>query len=252
MRLNLRDYTAKAKPLLAAAVDMLFPAQCAVCHEAVGMHGALCATCWGQIHFITDPMCFKCGLPFEYRIGEKALCASCMAVMPAYTEARAIFRYDENSKGQVLAFKYHDKTQLAPIFGEWLARTYKPYTDKVQFIVPVPLHYWRLLSRRYNQATLLAHTLGRHTGLPVLPDTLKRIRATESQAGLSRRQRIDNMRGAFTVAKPRRELLKGKSVLLVDDVMTTGATLDACARTLHDAGVQDVYVLTIARTVLAD
>jgi ComF family protein len=116
----------------------------------------------------------------------------------------------------------------------------------------VPLHYSRLLLRRYNQAALLAHTLGKQIRLPVLPDTLKRIRRTPPQAGLTRKQRDDNMRGAFRVENKKRPLLKGKSVILVDDVMTTGATLEACARTLHIAGVKDVYVLTLARTVIAD
>jgi len=171
---------------------------------------------------------------------------------PIYTQARAVFKYDETSKGQLLAFKYHDKTQLAPIFGEWLTRIASDYITKAHFIIPVPLHYWRLLSRRYNQAALLAHSLAEHINLPVLPDTLQRIRRTPTQSGLTRRQRMENMHAAFRVTKNKRKLLKGKSVILVDDVMTTGATLDACSRALHDAGVTDVYVLTLARTVIAE
>jgi ComF family protein len=171
---------------------------------------------------------------------------------PAYTEARAVFRYDDTSRTQVLALKYYDKTQLAPVFGNWLARTAKEYTSKAQLILPVPLHYWRFVSRRYNQAALLSHALARETGLPVITDALRRIRATPSQAGFTRKGREDNMRGAFLVPKHKHGLLKGLSVLLVDDVMTTGATLNACARALHDAGVRDVYVLTLARTVVAD
>lgn len=248
----LSQHLAKAKPLLGSVINTLFPARCASCHEFVERHGALCTTCWQQIHFIDDPVCHKCGLPFEYHIGDKALCGRCMAQAPAYTEARAIFRYDENSKSQVLAFKYQDKTQLSPLFGEWLTRLANRYSGKADVIIPVPLHYSRLLTRRYNQAALLAHALGSQIRVPVLPDTLKRIRRTPTQAGLSRRQRDDNMRGAFHVASESKALLKGKSVILVDDVMTTGSTLDACSRTLHDAGVKDVYALTLARTVIAD
>lgn len=248
----LRQQLVKAKPILANVVDTLFPARCASCSELVGKHGALCMQCWQKIHFIDDPLCYKCGLPFEYNIGEKALCGRCMEHKPAYTEARAIFRYDEHSKSQVLSFKYHDRTQLAPVFGEWFTRTAGRYKEKADLIIPVPLHFSRLLMRRYNQAALLAHALSRQLQLPVLPDTLQRIRKTPSQAGLTRRQRDDNMRGAFRIEKKKRGLIKGKSVILVDDVMTTGATLDACARALHDAGVKDVYVLTLARTVIAD
>jgi ComF family protein len=250
MHATLRDYAAKAKPLLRATMDTIFPARCAACREPVGAHGALCATCWSEMHFITDPVCHHCGLPFGHVMGPVALCGACMQDRPAYTEARAVFRYDEHSRAQILALKYHDKTQLAPVFGSWLARMGSQYAPKAQAIIPVPLHYWRLLHRRYNQAALLAHALARETGLPVLTNTLKRVHATGSQAGLSRRGREENVRGAFKVA--RRESLKGISVLLIDDVMTTGATLNACARALHDAGARDVYALTLARTVVAD
>lgn len=248
----LREQLAKTKPVLASVINILFPACCAACRELVGIHGALCATCWQSIHFITDPLCHACGLPFEYHIGEKAICGRCMAQKPAYTEARSLFKYDETSKSQVLALKYHDKTQLAPVFGEWLTRIAGHYVHKASYIIPVPLHSTRLLSRRYNQASLLAHALSRHVHLPVLPDTLQRTKRTPPPAGLTRRQREDNMRGAFKVTAKKRPLVKGQSVILIDDVMTTGATLDACARVLHDAGVRDVYVLTLARTVLAE
>ena len=243
----------KASAALQSIMDTLFPARCAACRELVGRHGALCSACWQNIHFIADPICFKCGLPFEYTIGESALCGRCMEQKPVFTQARAVFKYDATSKGQLLAFKYHDKTQLAPVFGEWLAHAIAAdYATKTQAIIPVPLHYSRLLGRRYNQAALLAHALGKRINLPVLPDTLQRTRKTPPQSGMSRRQRIDNMRAAFRVAPQKCPQIKGKSVILVDDVMTTGATLDACARALHDAGVPDVYVLTIARTVIAD
>ena len=252
MRATLHGYAQKAKPLLNAGLNTVFPARCAACRDPVGSHGALCTKCWGEMHFITDPLCYRCGLPFEHEMGGVALCGHCMAAPPAFAQARAVFKYDGSSRAQILALKYQDKTQLAPIFGAWLARTGAEYHGKVQAILPVPLHYWRLLKRRYNQAALLSHALGKQTGLPVWLDALKRTRATATQAGLARKGREDNMRGAFAVPPARRAQLKGLSVLLVDDVMTTGATLNACARTLHDAGARDVYVLTIARTVVAD
>lgn len=238
--------------VLNSVINILFPARCAICFEPVGKHGALCGKCWQSVHFIADPICYKCGLPFEYHIGEKALCGRCMEHKPVYTEARSVFKYDDISKKQVLAFKYNDKTQLAPVFGEWLARVAVPYVERAYAIIPVPLHYFRLFARRYNQASLLSYALAKHIHLPVLPDTLQRTRRTQSQAGLSRRQRDDNMRGAFHVPSARRMHIRNKPVILVDDVMTTGATLNACARALHDAGATDVYALTLARTVIAD
>ncbi len=250
MVIHLRDCGAKAKRLLHVTADTLFPARCPSCALPVGTHGTLCVECWGAIHFIADPVCVTCGLPFEHPMGFEAMCGHCMQQTPAFAQARSVFRYDENSRNQVLALKYHDKTQLAPVFGSWLAHAGKSYADKVQYILPVPMHYWRLVSRRYNQASLLAHALGPRVKLPVLSDVLKRTRATVAQSGLSRRQREDNVDGAFCVVEKERHRLKGTSVLLVDDVMTTGATLNACARTLHDAGVCDVYVLTLARTVI--
>lgn len=252
MLATLRDYTAKARPLLDTALATLFPARCMACHENVGAHGALCAACWGEMHFIAHPLCYHCGMPFEHEMDGAAMCGHCMANPPSFAGARAVFRYDGSSRAQVLALKYHDKTQFAPVFGTWLARTAQEYRQQVQFVLPVPLHYWRLVKRRYNQAALLAKALSRETELPYLPDTLLRVRATKTQAGLTRKGREDNVRGAFAVSKARREALKGASVLLVDDVMTTGATLNACARALHDAGVADVYVLTLARTVMAE
>jgi len=118
MRATLRDNLSKAKPLLLRAVDTIFPARCACCHATVGTHGAMCAACWAGIHFITDPLCFRCGLPFEHAMGPEALCGQCMQKPPAFTEARAVFRYDETSRSQILALKYHDRTQLAPVFGQ--------------------------------------------------------------------------------------------------------------------------------------
>lgn len=118
----LKQHFAKTKPIVGSIVNTLFPARCAACHELCGIHGSLCAACWQNIHFIAAPVCCKCGLPFEYNIGEEAVCGRCMAQKPVYTEARAIFKYDDNSKAQVLALKYHDKTELAPVFGGWLAR----------------------------------------------------------------------------------------------------------------------------------
>jgi ComF family protein len=252
MLARLREFSQKTKPLFAKATDTLFPPRCPACAESVTSQGALCADCWRDMHFITTPMCHRCGLPFEYGMGAEMLCGRCMETPPAFTRAVSVFRYDDKSRPQVLAFKFHDRTQLAPFFGAWLARAGAEFTTLADVIVPVPLHYRRLLSRRYNQAALLAHVLANLTGLPLLPHTLQRKKSTAAQSGLSHKGREDNVRGAFHVPKKLRRPVKGKAVLLVDDVMTTGATMNACARALRDAGAKDVYALTLARTVLTE
>lgn len=253
MRHTLGQLQRKANLLMGQVVDTFFPANCPACGDAVTDPHALCAACWGKMEFISEPMCHHCGLPFEYHVGEHGICGECMAAPPAFTRARSVFKYNDLSRSQVLAFKFHDRTQLAPLFGQWLAQaSSQAFIAQCEMIIPVPLHYRRLVARRYNQAVLLAQALARHVQLPVHSHLLLRRKATTPQSGLSRAGREANVRGAFTVPKQLRPQLRGKKVLLIDDVMTTGATLSACARALHDAGVVDVYVLTLARTVLSE
>lgn len=230
-------------------LNLLFPPQCLGCDTLVPTHGTLCLECWKGVHFITEPFCACCGLPFEYTLGDGALCGECLQKRPPYSRARAAFRYDDASKSLVLKLKYHDQTYLAPLFAGWLAKAGADLIAVSDAIVPVPLHYWRFVSRRYNQSALLAAALSKTTGLPWLPDTLKRTRATAQQTGLTRRQREDNIRGAFDVPIKRRAPIQHKSVLLIDDVFTTGATLEACTKTLLGAGASNVNVLTLARTI---
>jgi ComF family protein len=246
---KLRECLPKANALFEGCLQTLFPARCPACQEPVGRHGGLCAPCWDKIHFITAPMCHRCGLPFDYQIAPVARCARCLRDKPPYRQARAVFRYTSDSRAQLLALKYQDKTQLAPIFSRWLHRASLDL-PRCDLILPVPLHYFRLVRRRYNQAALLARGLSRLSGVPVRTDLLKRVRATPSQAGLSRSRRQANLRGAFHVPEKRKDQLRHRTVLLIDDVLTTGATIHACCRALKDAGVKDVYVLTLARVVL--
>jgi ComF family protein len=235
--------------MLARALDLFFPPQCLNCETLVPTHGTLCLSCWQQVQFIADPMCGRCGLPFEYTMGEHALCGECMRAEPSFSRARSAFRYDEHSKSLILKLKYHDQLQLAPIYGTWLAKAGKELVAASDVVVPVPMHYFRFISRRYNQSALLAKSLAKHAGLSYVPDGLKRIRRTPPQAGLTRAQRIDNVKGAFATHPRHTSSLKGKSILLVDDVMTTGATLEQCAKALLKSGAQSVNVLTLARTV---
>lgn len=186
-------------------------------------------------------------MPFEYDLGEGALCTSCLREPPAFDMARAALTYDDGSRALIMRFKHGDQLHLAPTLTDWLARAAGELVEQADLIVPVPLHWRRRVRRRYNQAAILAHGLGRSLSRPVACDVLIRARATVSQGKQSRAQRLRNVRGAFAVTDRGRARLDGVRVLLVDDVLTTGATAGACARALRDAGADWIGVVTLAR-----
>lgn len=232
------------------ALDLLYPPLCIGCRTQVGEPGSLCAACWQDIDFIDGPACRCCGLPFDLDPGSDTLCAACLADPPSFDTARAVMRYDDKSRGPILALKHADRLDLIPGFVRWLDRAGRGLLDESDIIVPVPLHRRRLWHRRYNQAAELARGLGALTAKPVEPMVLRRVRPTPSQGAMpSAKARRRNMRGAFQVPPERRSTVEGRAVLLVDDVLTTGATADACARALKRAGVEKVSVLALARVV---
>lgn len=233
--------------MLAQTLNFLFPPQCLICSSTVAAHGTLCLACWQKVGFITDPYCACCGQPFDYALGKDAVCGQCLREKPPFSRARAVFRYDEHSRPLVTGLKYADQAQLAAVYGTWLFNSGRELIAESSLIVPVPLHYWRFVGRRYNQSALLAYALKRRSGLPVIPDALVRTRATKPQPGLTRKQRQDNVCGAFAAHPRHLGKIKRQSVLLIDDVMTTSATLAECAKILLDAGAQQVNVLVLAR-----
>ncbi len=231
------------------ALDAVLPPQCLGCNALVSEPGALCATCWESISFIDSPLCACCGVPFDIDPGPQALCGGCIREPPPFRRARAVFRYDEHGKHLVLRFKHGDRLDMAPTFGRWLARAGADMLAGADVVVPVPLHWTRLFSRRYNQAALLTLALAKQAEVPAIPDALRRQRRTPSQGQLGRTQRQRNVRKAFAVRDER--LVVGRTVLLVDDVLTTGATAGECTRVLLAAGATAVDVLTLARVVRA-
>lgn len=230
-----------------AALDLLFPPQ--GLEEGAGrvLGTGLSAPAWSRIAFIDGPVCDGCGLPFEYDQGPGARCAACMAKPRAFDRARAACLYDENSSGVILQFKHADRTDLAPLFARWLSRAAWPLVEAAEVVVPVPLHPARLLRRRYNQAAEMARPFSRLTGLDYLPDVLVRSRATESQGGKSAGGRRRNVAAAFSVPAAKVKQVAGQRILLIDDVMTTGATAEGCARALLQAGASRVDVAVVAR-----
>jgi len=238
-----------AKQLGRYVLDFVLPSQCLSCGSFVESSGALCADCWRELTFLSSPQCQVCGAPFSFALSQGLVCGACMADPPEFDRARAPLQYDEASRHLILAFKHADRHEGLTVFARWMAAASADLVDQADLIVPVPLHWQRLVSRRYNQAALLGHRLGKIIDRPVQPHFLERVKATPSQGGLGRRNRFRNMRGAFAVSSKGKAHVKGTHVLLIDDVLTTGATARACAAALKRAGAAKVDLLTLARVV---
>ncbi|MFC7332703.1 ComF family protein [Rhodocista pekingensis] len=230
-------------------LNLLLPPRCLACGTDVEAPGTLCPACWSRVTFIGPPLCACCGRPFDYAAPDRSLCGACIAAPPRFDRCRSALVYDEGSRGLVLAFKHADRTDVAEGFGAWLARAGAELLADADLVAAVPLHRWRLFARRYNQAALLALAVARRCGLPACPDLLLRRRRTPSQGGLSRSGRARNVAGAFAVRATCRERVRGARIVLLDDVFTTGATVEECARVLKRAGAARVDVLTLARVV---
>jgi ComF family protein len=230
-----------------AVVDGVLPPRCLACGEIVEEPHALCSRCWGGITFFAPPWCVLCGLPFPHPMGEDALCGGCARERPAWDQARAVLRYDKNSRRLVLGLKHGDRTHIAAAFGRWMHRNGGEVLAGADLLVPVPLHWTRLFQRRYNQAALLAQAVRAAGGPEVAADWLVRRRRTPMQGHLGPAARERNVRGAFAMRG--RRSVAGKRVVIVDDVLTTGATVAECARVLKRAGATSVGVLTLARAL---
>lgn len=200
------------------------------------------AEAWTRIAFIDGPVCDGCGSPYEFELSTR--CADCQAKPRAFGRARAACLYDDASRGPILQLKHADRTDIAPLFARWISRAAWPLIEDADAVVPVPLHPSRLLGRRFNQAAEIARPLSRLTGLDYLPGALIRVKATETQGGKSGSGRRRNVAAAFAAGPAG---AAGRRVLLIDDVMTTGATLEGCARALLAAGAASVDVAVVAR-----
>src|SRR3982074_1463288 len=216
------------------ALDIALPTLCVSCREPVDGEG-VCAECWAKLSFIAQPYCPRLGIPFVYDPGADLLSMEAIANPPAYARARAAVRYDDVARTLVHALKYQDRTDLAPAMGRWMARAGRELLCEADALIPVPLHWRRGWSRRYNQSGALARVISRQSGVKLATEALRRVRATEQQIGLSRPQRASNVQGAFKVAAERATDIQGRRVVLIDDVLTSGAPADACARALLPA-----------------
>jgi ComF family protein len=232
------------RQLWQSAVATIAPPCCLMCRKPVMHHPAVCADCFTRITFIGSPRCGQCGTMLETGSTDDGTCGACLAEPPAFQRAMAACVYDEASQPLVTRLKYADAVHLAPLLAGWMLRHGEAMLAGADMLVPVPLHPSRLRSRMFNQSALLAEAIGKKALLPVRQAALLRQRATKPQAGLSKRARKKNVAGAFV---PGNVPVEGQCVVLVDDVLTTGATLNACARALLKAGAREVRVLVFAR-----
>jgi ComF family protein len=229
-------------------VDVALPPLCPACREPVEDQ-ALCPACWSKLSFIARPYCERLGIPFAYDPGPGILSMQAIADPPAYNRARAAVRYDEIARALVHAYKYGDRLDLAPTLGRWTARAGRELLADADAIVPVPLHWRRLWARRFNQSATLAQAVSTVCGVPVVHEVLKRVKATAHQVGLTQAERATNVQGAFRVPAEAKAEIAGRRLVLMDDVLTTGATSEACTRALLRAGAANVDVLVFARVV---
>jgi len=245
---RLARFTAGLRASLRLGLDTALPPLCPACRDLVTDNG-LCPACWGKLAFISTPYCPRLGIPFAYDPGPGILSMQAIANPPAYSRARAAVRYDDVARKLVHAFKYGDRLDLAPLLGRWMTRAGRELFEGADALVPVPLHWRRLWTRRFNQSAALAEAISRESGIAVTQAPLRGAKATAHTLGLSRAERAANMQGAFRIAPSAKPEVAGRKLIVVDDVLTSGATADACARALLRAGAAQVDVLVFARVV---
>lgn len=247
-RSRLARLSGRLRGVLRRSLDVALPPLCPACRDLVADNG-LCPACWSKLAFIAAPYCPRLGIPFAYDPGAGILSMQAIADPPAYHRARAAVRYDDVARKLVHALKYGDRMDLAPMVGRWMTRAGRELLRDADALVPVPLHWRRLWTRRFNQSAALAEHISRESGIAVAHAALTRVKATAQQVGLSRKDRAANVQGAFKVAAGAKAEVAGSSLILIDDVLTSGATSNACARALLRAGARQVDVLVFARVV---
>ncbi len=232
---------------LQRALSVVYPDQCILCETRVEQSGGLCADCWRATPFISGLVCDACGVSLPGTELEKSFCDDCLATPRPWEAGRAVLSYRDSGRRVVLALKHADRLDLVPACSEWLARTGAPVLTRDTLLVPVPVHWSRLLARRYNQAAELARGLSKKAGVEVDTHALVRIKRTPRQDGMTVDQRFSNTLDAIRPHSKSISRLRGREVCLVDDVMTSGATLSAATDALYRAGAERVCVLVLAR-----
>ncbi len=235
------------KRLLSEVLDFLFPPICLSCSKHVGEWGQFCNTCWSNLVFIEKPLCKQCGSPFDFKIEDDTLCGKCIQTKPHYDRVRSIFLYNDVSKKIILNLKSYDSTHLALYMAKYIKKAPDDLLSNADIIAPVPLHWKRLLKRKFNQSSLILQHLDIDADKKYY-DLLYRKKNTPIQGNMNEEKRIENTKSAFRVTEAYLSAIKGKNILLIDDVFTTGATINECAKTLKKQGAKEVWCLSFART----
>lgn len=231
-----------------SALHLIYPSQCISCRDLVEGDNALCAKCWRDTPFISGLVCDKCGTPLPGDdTGESILCDDCMVTARPWSKGRAAFLYNDRGRKLILAFKHGDRIDLAAPAGKWLAQAAAPLLAPNMLIAPVPLHWMRMLKRRYNQSALLAKSLAKNVDQSTCLDLMVRTKRTRSLDGMGRGARFQMLADSVKVNNKRKHRIIGRSILLVDDVMTSGATLAACTEACMASGAKEVFTVTLAR-----
>ncbi len=239
------------KQTLSKTLDIILPPRCGITGDIVDVSGMLSPVPWKDIRFIAEPYCDTCGIPFDFVTEGEMICGSCIDNPPHFNKARSVMVYDDTSRRMILAFKHGDRLQLINGFNQWLLRAGRDILLDSDIILPVPLHRKRLWQRRYNQSAILAKSLAKSLpNIKYRPQLLSRTRSTPPQKGLTRKERQKNIAGAIRMHIQDKNLLSGKNICVIDDVYTSGATLNECAKILKKAGANNVYALTLARVLL--
>jgi ComF family protein len=233
--------------ILRGAGNIIAPAVCLGCRARLSAHDALCAACWQQVSFITPPLCDRLGLPLPFGSGDGPLISAAAAAdPPPYDRARAAAVFDHVVRELIHGFKYTDRHEARRLLARWMTGAGTELLADADLIVPVPMTRWRLIRRQFNQAALLAREIAGASGVAFDPFVLRKTRRTPTQVGSSARQRAENVAGAFAVPEAARRRVADRAIVLVDDVITTGATVSACARALRAAGARRIDVLAAA------
>lgn len=233
--------------ILQQALSLIYPDQCALCDSRVDEHGGLCASCWKETHFYSGLLCESCGVDLPGEDEGSVICDDCLATPRPWAQGRAAIAYRGVGRRLVLALKHSDRLDLVKPAAQWMATSGALLFSDDTLFVPVPAHWTRLLSRRYNQAVELSRGLAKVTGRETLPDALVRKDRTPSLKGKSRDERFALLEGSIVVNEARTEKIRGRKICLIDDVMTSGATLSVATEELYRAGAKEVCMLVLAR-----
>jgi ComF family protein len=236
-----------AAGLIRRTVDFALPPRCPGCGVITETEHSFCFDCWRRLDFLGPPCCARCGLPFDHDQGEDSLCGACLAEPPAFDQLRAAVAYGEIPRKVALKLKYGGRPGTAETIARFAMRHLEPSADAL--LVPVPLHRWRIWKRGYNQSALIAASLARRTGVEAKMDVIERVKTTPPLGRLSPSERRAALRGAFRVGPKHRDSVRGRRIILVDDVYTSGATANGCARVLRHAGAARIELLCWARVV---